>query len=716
MLRRADFADLVTTEFILTLRDGEAASKKLTRLKNSGNSHTFADLTDATLESELARDLVRRGYIDRNYSLYAAQFYGNFTGVDVANFMVQHVQPNVMNIDYDLSRPKEGGREGAAANLLIEAEEAGEDLLNTVVAYNIDLLNHLLETDEAGASTVARHLIATWPEENARNFFAAYFTSKKAQREKFAELLTRCGWREVFTYLTSHDDVPADARVTLVNAALAAFDPHTYYDLGEDVCDLLTAKYNRMSVFTEAPHAQHSSADKAKQPISESLPQRLDVMLRRGNVVLPELAPLNDEIRALVIEGNRYALTADNLRIALSLEDTDSVSLETLTSAAGSERVYAYALSDLPGYLAAIDGDEQTTAALTTPRTLGKVLVDMVEQATDEQESQEQHWDGVHDLVDLLAQTSPTAQLSNLRDAPVVTWKALADAKLFRSSLANIEAYRGKVGSIDDHLAGLLESAATIHVDEDGDTTDPDGNEYDRQTAALAILNTSALPPQVRVALVISLNPATPLPAADVDAEGNDLFARLLNAGLVSDDAETFTHLRTGGWAALRPAITVSDGVEAFLNPAILEGVVADALDDGNTSLKVAGKVLANVNEYVPEDDSVALQAVAIYADRNGVPLDPAVVARMARVGDGHNATLMLRLLDRASPSASADHIVETFSELGPPYNRITNSQDSYELDFNDVHDRLLKVLQGDNRITRGFPRIPKRRYSVTVL
>lgn len=716
MLRRADFADLVTTEFMLTLRDGEAASKKLTRLKNSGNSHTFADLTDATLKSELARDLIRRGYIDRNYSLYAAQFYGNFTGVDVANFMVQHVQPNVMNIDYDLSRPKEGGREGAAANLLIEAEEAGEDLLNTVVAYNIDLLNHLLETGDAGASTVARHLIATWPEEKARSFFAAYFTSKKAQREKFAELLTRCRWREVFTYLTSHDDVPADARVTLVNAALAAFDPHTAYDLGEDVCDFLTAKYHSMSVFTEAPHAQHSSADKAEQPLSESLPQRLDVMLRRGNVVLPELAPLNDEIRVLVIEGNRYALTADNLRIALGLEDTDPVPLETLTSAAGSETVYAYALADLPGYLAAIDGDEQTTAALTTPRTLAKVLVDMVEQATDEQESQEQERAGVDDLADLLAHTSPTAQLSNVRDAPAVTWKALADAKLFRSSLANIEAYRGKVGSIDDHLARLLESAATIHVDEDGDTTDPDGDEYDRQTAALAILNTSALPPQVRVALVTSLNPATPLPAADVDAEVNDLFARLLDAGLVSDDAETLTHLRTGGWAALGPAITVSDGVEAFLNPAILEGMVADALDDGNTSPKVAGKVLANVNEYVPEDDWVALQAVAIYADRNGVPLDPAVVARMARVGDGHNATLMLRLLDRASPSASADHIVETFSQLGPPYNRITNSQDSFELDFNDVHDRLLKVLQGDNRITRGFPRIPKRRYSVTVL
>ncbi|ORA26697.1 YobI family P-loop NTPase [Mycobacteroides abscessus] len=720
MLRRADFADLLATEFMLTLRDGEAVAKKLTRLKNPGSPHTFEDLTDATLKSELARDLVRRGYIDRNYSLYAAQFYGNFTGVDVANFMVQHVQPNVMHIDYDLSRREEDGRKSAVANLLLEAEEAGEDLLNTVSAYNIDLVNYLLETGDAGAGTVARHLIATWPEEKARSFLAAYFTSKKAQREKLVELLTRCRWREVFTYLTSHDDVPTDVRVALFNAALAAFDPHAPYDLGEDVCGFLTAKYHSMSVFTEASHEQQSSIDEAEQPLSESLPQRLDVMLRRGNVVLPELAPLSDEIRVLVVEGNRYALTADNLRIALNLEGSDPVPLETLTDDnVGSETVYAYALADLPGYLAAIQDDEQTTAALTTPRTLAKVLVDMVEKRTDAQESKDQQWSGVDDLADLLARTSPSARLSNVRDAPLDTWKALAAAKLFRSSLANIEAYRGKIGSIDDHLARLLEDAATVHVDEDGDTTEPDGAECDRQAAALAILNTSALPAQVRVALVTSLGPPTPLPATDIDAESSDLFARLLEADLISDDAETFTHLRAGGWAALGPAIVVSRGVETFLSGAILDGMVANALDDDSTSAKVATMIVANVNAYVPEDDWVALQAVAVYADQHRLALDPAVVVRIARVGDGRDGrdpNRILRLLDRASPSASADNIVETFVHLGQPYNRIRNSGDSFEVDVNELHDRLLKVLQGDNRITRGYPRLPKRRYSVNVV
>ncbi|NYI76816.1 hypothetical protein [Nocardioides panzhihuensis] len=722
VLRRADFADLVTTNFTLTLRNGEAASKKLTRLKSAGSPHTFSDLLEATLKSELARDLVRRGYIDRNYSLYAAQFYGNFTGVDVANFMIQHVQPNVMNIDYDLSRPKEGEREGAAANLLLEAEEAGEDLLTAVAAFNIDLVNHLIETGNAGAGTVARHLIATWPAENARSFLAAYFTSKKAQREKLAALLTRCDWREVFTYLTSHDDVPADARVTLVNAALAAFDPNATYDLGEDVCLFVTANYSSMSVFTsesEAQDANHSFADEARQGLSERLPERLNVMLRRGNVVLPDLAPLSDDIRTLVVEGNRYVLTADNLRIALGLQASDPVPLETLTGAAGNETVYAYALANLSGYLAAVDHDEQTTAAVTAPRTLAKVLTDKVGTLTDEQISEEQEGLGSGVFADLLARTSSTARLRNVRNAPLVTWKALAEAKRFRSSLANIEAYRSKVGSIDAHLAWLLEDAGTVHVDKDGDTTNPDGGEYDRQAAALAILNTSALPTQVRVALVISLEPVTPLPATGINAEESDLFARLLDAGLVSDEEDTFMHLRAGGWVALGPAIKVSGGVKSFHSAALLNDMVADALTDDDTSEKVASMVLANVNEYVPEDDWAELQAVAIYADQHREPLDPAVVRRIARVGDGRDGcdvTLMLRLLDRASPTASADHVIETFLHLGQPYNRITDSEDSFDLDVTDVHDRLLKILHGDNRITRGYPRIPKRRYSVTVL
>ncbi|WP_169744260.1 hypothetical protein [Knoellia aerolata] len=257
-----------------------------------------------------------------------------------------------------------------------------------------------------------------------------------------------------------------------------------------------------------------------------------------------------------------------------------------------------------------------------------------------------------------------------------------------------------------------------MYVDEDGDSTDADGSELDRQDAAVAVLNASTLATQVRVDLATSLEPATPLVVDDIGCEASDLFALLLAADLVADDEVTFACVRLGGWAALGPAIKVSGRIESFLSPELLDGMVADALSDAGTAAKVAGEVLRNVNSYVSEDDWAALKAVAKYADKHAVALDPAVVVRIARVGDGHNdqdVARMLRLLDAASPAAVADHVIETFKHLGGPYNRITNPGDSFEFNFDDIHDRLLRILYSENRISRGYPRIPKRRYSVTV-
>ncbi len=98
-LRSADFKELA-----------EMSSYKLTvsvpaRGEDPATSRirTFEQLVNATLKSPLAKELVFRGYLDRNFSLYSAQFYGHFSGINVANFMVRHVQANDMYVDYKLS-------------------------------------------------------------------------------------------------------------------------------------------------------------------------------------------------------------------------------------------------------------------------------------------------------------------------------------------------------------------------------------------------------------------------------------------------------------------------------------------------------------------------------------------------------------------------------------------------------------------------------------
>ncbi|MFF0726047.1 hypothetical protein [Streptomyces sp. NPDC004134] len=687
-LRCADFAQLVKMpRFELTptpTADGAGP-------QDQQSPQTFAQLLVATLKSQLACELVRRGYIDRNFPLYAAQFYGTFTGVDVANFMVQHVQNNIMAIDYDLSRA------GAVANLLAEAEEAGEELVHTVAAYNIDIVNHLLATDHPGAGDVANQLVAGWPSEGASTFLAAYFTSEAAERDKLAARLTEHRWRDVFTYLVGNEGVPEDARTSLVSAALCAFDPDATYDLDQGVRAFVLKNYREMPAFT------------GPQPADERDPERLDEILRRASIVVPELKPLKEDIRKRVVDANRYELTADNLRSALDI--TGDVSLEKVH---GNPTVYAYCLDDLPAYLAAVDQDPKTDHALISPQTLITVLNDIVEDGDNQQVDPHSG-----DLADVLARTSSDARLRRLRDAPKSTWTALAAADLFHASLANLESYRAEVGSIDTHLASLLEQAGTINVDESEDTADPDGADYDSQAAAVAILNASTMATSVRVDLVTSLGAATPLPVDGLVAEGNDLFALLLERGIVDDDETSFAHFRAGGWPALGRAIKGSKNIGNFVSPDLVSGMVGEVLTDSMTAAKLGAEILADVEDYVPDDNWAALNAVAVYADAQQLPLLPQTVIRIARVGQEHrevNTPLVLRLLCSAASEASADDIVNAFAHLGGPYSKITRPGATFKVDRDGTHDQLLKVLKAAGRITRGTTRLSPPRYTVTVL
>lgn len=687
-LRRADFEQLVQMpRFTLTPEPASSGAES--------NPRTFAELLTETLKSELARDLVRRGYIDRNFSLYAAQFYGRFTGVDVANFMVQHVQTNTMAVDYDLSR------DGAVANLLIETEEAGDELEHTRAAFNIDIVNHLLANGDRRVGDVADNLIAGWPGQDSRTFFAAYFTSDNAEREKLAAVLTQHGWSEVFTYLVTDGDVPTNARVALVSAAMCAFDPHDTYDLGDDVRRFIISNYPAMGAFT-----QEHPVDVSVPP-ADRVPERLDALLQRAGVVIPELEKVcKGRLHQLIVNANRYELTAANLRSAVGI--SGEVSLDRIQA---NETVYQHCLDHLPHYVAAVAQDADTPHTIRTPEILESVLDDGVEIWDDELLADPEH--GA--VPDLLAQTSPDAKLSRLLAAPQSTWAMLAAAHLVRASLANIEVYRARVGSIDTHLANLLRHAGTIEAEEPEDTRDADGNEYDRQAAAIAVLNVAAIPPAVRVDLAASIGAQPPLPVDNIAPASGELFSLLLDRGMVKDDETSFEHFHEGGWAAIGPAIKVSEGIVTFIEPDHVKWMVAELLADPDTSAKVGHVVLDDVEAYVPDDDWTELQAVARYADTQHTRLSPDTIVRIASVGEVEGALdthLMLRLLYAASPVASADDIVEVFSRLGKPYSDISTTGARLTLDRSELYDQLLKVLADGNRITRGYPR---GHYSATV-
>ncbi|MET3642705.1 hypothetical protein ABIC73_004308 [Prescottella equi] len=643
-LRGADFRDLVNADKFTIIVPMPTEDET-----NTTEKVTFTEIVDRTLTSALARDLVKQGYIDRNFTLYAAQFYGDFTGVDVATFIVQTVQTNTMDINYQFTSP------GAFANLLAEADE---DFTRTISAYNVQLIDYLLVENVERADEVVNHLTSNFGSE-AEQFLAAFFTSN-VERTRLAARLSHRGWHAVFTYLVSDEGVPADVRTALVDAALVAADPASAYDLGSDVGEFLVSQYSQMPAFTE--------------PRTKSELDAIVTILLRAQVLLPSLDGVHKVLRALIVENNLYELTADNLRSAL-----DIAGQVTLDNVRGNDIVYQYCLSNLGIYLDAVEVDDNTDYSTLTAGT----LVSALEAAEEDGEILER----------LSATASPESSLWRLTDAPASTWTVLASAKLFRASLANVEAYRAEIGDIDENLGELLLAGGVIHtVDENNESRDEEA----AAKTAVAVLNaTRGIPrPEDRVQLVRSLELEEWLPATQVTPEKSNLFALLLEDDLVPEDAGTFTHLRQGGWAALGPAIVVSNEVEKLLTPDLVGGTVADLFEDPETSSKVGRQILRDLANFLPIDDGKALSAASRFAIRNGIPLPVEQIRRVATTCK--DANLTVRLLHIATPAAT--DIVSVLNHLGGKYSYLTTwERAEFEVPYDEAHKAVFKNLAESN-------------------
>lgn len=621
---------------------------------------TFGQLIDRTLKSDLAGALVRRGFLDRNFALYAAQFYGDFTGVDVATFLVQSVQTNTMEIDYQFTSP------GAIANLL---SETGEDFTRTVSAYNVAVIDHLLEHRGDLAENVVERLVSSF-DDQAREFLAAYLSNGQ-HRPLLAERLSARGWRDVFNYLVTSDDVPADVRVVLVDAAAQGADMTHGYDFDGDVAELIGGHYQEMPIFTSA-----QNEDRILTVVT---------ILERAHVLISDLAKVHETLRAELVAKSLYQLTAPNLRAAL--DTTDAVSLDRARDSGGV--VYAYCLSDPARYLAAVEGDEGTQHTVDSAETLRAVLRDVADT-----------WSQDH-VDELIRAAAPGSALDTVAAVPSSAWPALADARLFRASLTNLEDYRAEIGTIDEHLAQLLLNAGTIEVDHDDadEEVAEDGVEgeevpVDKVAAAVAILNASDTIPvaQDRVALVQTLNLDGPLPVAQLPHEDGELVALLIKTGIVADDAATFSHIRAGGWGALEPAIVASGHFADFVAPEHLNGLVAQAFGSPSVRDKIGRTVVLRLGEFAADTEGDALIVAGSFAVEHRIGLPADQVRRVAATGPSA-VDVTLRLLQLAPPTPA--EVVAILAELGEPYsNMSTLVETEFEVPYDDAHQAVFGQLE----------------------
>lgn len=586
---------------------------------------TFKNLVADSLESELARDLVHRGFITRNYAEYSATFYGSFVGVDVAFFYNHSVQPNQMYPYYEFKTPN-------AVRILLE--QVPDDFTSSVSVLNIQIVNHLLNEDLEDARKVVAFIVGHY-NSDAQTFLDAFLNATDVSREKLIELLAAHPWWSVFDYLAHHEGIPDDeARITLFDAALMSSRPADAYDLNEGTRSLLVRCYPQLLAFTEEQSPEQT--------------ENLLTFAQDAGLLIADLSRLGSPLRERVISEQMYEITGSNLRVALGIEGAP-----TLDEVRGNDDVWWYCRENIDRYLAAIRDDDQFEHVVRTPAVLSEVITEQHESWTDDQ------------LREVVEMSAPSAALVDLATVPAETWLTLVDAGRVVPSATNVWTYV-ETHDVNGHLARFLvpdnDHPIKIRALEE---TDVDT----RSKLAIRILNaSSSLPAAARVRLVIGLDLPTGVEPTDMIPANDDLLARALEAKLVPDTAETFEHFVGGGWESVSEAFAVSANIEDFVNPELVSEIVADLLVSTQAPDGIRSKIVNELGAYVADDNHAALRAAGEYARVKRLKLPFEEARRIARATQDPDLVLTHLV---AAREASPEELVEVLALLGPPYSAL---------------------------------------------
>ncbi|MET8519511.1 hypothetical protein [Nocardioides sp. NPDC004968] len=707
-LRTADFEQLAKRpDFTVPAEEDEKevndAEEKVDD-EEADTGKTFTAFIEETIESELGQVLVSNGYINRYYNMYIAQYYGDRLPPNAMSYIVQNVDSNRSDFNYAFANPEE------IAALLKETKRA---FLNEKSAYNVGILDYLLEQGDKGAHTILE-AATNQLGPNERAFLDAYLSSGNQARKAVSFLATR--WSGIFTQIVERAIVSKEQRTILVDAALANSRTDVPYEIDDTVRDYMQANYQHFSTIAELAKTtdadeggsvdgtfEQSQAEAA--PATKAIENAVETLSRTG-FICNDLSALRDTARRPIVEADCYALTAANLRTILGEEA--SLSLDAVRTS--DRELYrdllehpeeyiqvlssnAAAASDTPG----ADAPGLVEAwTIRSPTQFGAVLADFIE--LDEARAAE-----------LIEKSNPACIVDNLLDAPGSTWHALAKFRRLRLNLLNVDTYMLHIG-LDAHLGAALNEARSIDLsgptagwadDAASPTEIVSAVKAAKERIAVQILDGRKFvrDPFVRARLVESLDMREWLPVEKVTPEGGRLLGYLVGMSICSDTAETFSHFALTEWEPLRFAIGQSAKFGEFVTPTLLPPKLAAGLlqsDQVSDALKV--KILGRFDEFVPEDDSATLTAAGEASVATNTFIGVPGIARIA--GTTKDTALVMRMTSYFGDLLTPDEIILVLGEAGGQYGRLSTPGSKATFPRTIDHDTVFRRLKAEGRIT----------------
>ena len=600
-LRSADIGDLIERpEFLVTYE---------------GTKQSFASATEKLLSPGLAYQLVRAGYLGRNFTLYTSIFHGDRVSPAAMNFIIHHVERDQMDEYFQL--------ETEDVDAIVR--ECGTNTLKEPALYNVAILDCLLEKDAETANIMIHSLDALGARQKL--FLQAYLTvgEKPFQFiQRFTELSPN-----VLFYLINQAEIDYSLLLQLVDTALINL-PTTLQHIDKSVANYLQTHYTEFSVLTKGG----TSAQE----------ERVGELFARGNIVVPNLMPLSASARSSFVSHSLYDITFDNLTIAIG--DKKNIALDTIRAA--SKTVYNYVLEHLHTYLKAVDGFSVTVDSC-------EEFISVLEELREQEKPC---------LSDVIKNASPQCQVADLAAIPKSIWPEVALHWRFPATFNNIYRYVVENG-IDARIATLLTKTGKI--------TEAEAAEEDQKVMlANTILEAREQLPSVtlRVTLVASLCLEYYLNIRKINVEKGELFALLLKQNIIEDNVESYQCLAATDWATRKLYIRNSTKFISYMTLELVQDDLLEVLTDEEIDDIIKRKIVEQYAVCVTDADLRVLSELAQLAVRYESTIPPDLIAVMAEKGVPSQHIVLL--LEPHLNALESESLFRIMNEMGDDYPKLT--------------------------------------------
>lgn len=603
-LRSADLNDLIKRpEFLVTYENNDQPLELIAR---------------SLLKSGMAYQLVRAGYINRNFTLYTSTFHGTRVSPTATNFIIHHVERDLMDVYFKLS----------TKDVDAIVRERGKEALKESALYNIDILDRLLVKDINLADIMVHSLLDF--RENAEKFIQAYLSSGR-QRPRFIERLTN-RFPEIIPYVVNQTALDDVSRLEFVDIAL------THLPKLKQRTDSVSSVY----LLTHYAELTALTSD----AISMSQAERIGTLFKEAHIIVPRLQPLGRQVCQAFQSQSIYEITYENLLTAI--DSAKSVALDKINTA--SKTVFSYVLTNLGTYLKAIEGKSFT---IDVPDSFITIIEEVLAQ------------DASH-LNDVIRHAHTDCHVRDLTQVSEAAWQPLAELCRFPATFNNVSRYIAVFGAVDAHLSQVLSTCGTIVEAEPAE----DEQKTSLATAILAAREYLS-PASLRVELVNSLNLGHYLDISDVNAEVGDLFALLLRHDLIEDDSKSYEHLAGTDWPTRQAFIIESAHFEEYMTPELVSPDLVEILASDVINASIKSKIVDEATSYVALAAFAGINQLAKYATHHGYACDLSVVQKMAE--EGVAAELVIPLLQQHLESISRQQLFSVLRLLDGDYPSLTN-------------------------------------------